>query len=356
MTIDFTSFARVLEETGYFHNYLTFGDGNLRSWDWDRAGRMLNGKARLAWDALLCGKAVSRAQLEKVLSKKVVRGLLDRRLCSASGSKLSFGENSLVTSQGFYFFVNRVSLAQGYYGDDARILMGLRPALAKGRVLCLNSGTGSEALGLAAGLGVELDVEADPSMQPYIATNLELNGLAGRSRVLDLSDSRSASSYDVIMARVPGLLEFGGIKFPALAGAGDKGRGSWNALLERARRDLSEDGRVVFIGLFYGTKESSLTARQLKEMFSAHKLSASINISSKLALELGVPIFNQMIATAELSSKKPRMELLETLQKEIETLGYSHAYLLKGMAWRARKEVPGTILDLSDHYYGTWLT
>jgi hypothetical protein len=355
MRIDATELIRILEESGYFQNYLTFGDANVRNWDWERTGRFLSGKSKLLWEALLCGKEVSRAQLEKAISKQLVSAFLERGLCSGSQGKVKFGFNSLINAGGFSFFINRASLAEGYFGEDSRILLSLRPHFSKGRALCLYSGTGAEVIGFAPADGIEADIEADPSIHPYINTNLELNAFAGRARVIS-PDSRSEGPYDVIVARVPSAVEFGGISFPVLMAGGPDGNGKWEPLLRRAQEALTDQGRLVFIGVFYGSKESNLASRQLKALFDAQGLTACINIGAKLAMELGIPLFNQILSTAEVCTKRPRTELLTLLDKELESSGCSHAYLVKGMAWKSRRGAPGSILDLTEQYYGTWLT
>src|SRR4051794_23490395 len=117
MSVSFTTFTRLLEETGYFQNYLTFGDGNVRPWDWERTARFLDGQPKLLWEALLCGKEVSRAQLEKSISKQIVKVFVERGLCTASRGKVKFGLNSLINAGGFGFFVNRGSLGAGYFSE-----------------------------------------------------------------------------------------------------------------------------------------------------------------------------------------------------------------------------------------------
>jgi len=316
----------------------------------------LAGKPKLLWDAFLCGAEVSRAALEKAVTKPVVQSLRDRGICSAPAGKIKFGFNSLINCGGFAFFVNRGSLAEGYFGEDSRLLMSLRPRLEEGRALCLHTGTGAEIMALSAGGVAGMDIEAPPELSPYITTNLELNGLAGRARVAAPGADAPDGGYDAIIARVPGLLEFAGIQFPPLVSGGPGRLERWKELLARAQAELSARGRLVFIGPFYSGKESRLAARQLEELFAEHGLSASINISSKLAMELGIPIFNQTLAAGEVCGKRPRAELLPLFEKELEARGCTHAYLVKGIAWKSRRGAPGSLLDLSEHYYGTWLT
>ncbi len=356
MKNDLQYLIRTLEESGYFSNYLTFGEGNVRPWDWERASRFMSGKQKLLWDAFLCGKEVSRPQLEKAVSKQVVQTFLDRELCSAPPGKISFGANSLVSCGGFPLFVSRGSIGGGYFGEDSRILMSLRPSLAQGSVLSLSSGTGAEVFGLASSAGVSFTIAAPAGIQPFVTTNLELNGLSGRAAVTSPASASKSGPHDVIMARIPGLIEFGGIKFPELVSGGRDGNAAWDRTVRTAADSLTASGRLVFIGAFYGSKESKLAAQKFQQLFEAHDLSVNFSFSSKLAMELGIPIFNQAITIAELESKKPRPELLALFEKELETSGATHAYLVKGLAWKKRTRSNGGMIDLSEHYYGTWLT
>jgi hypothetical protein len=352
---DFSQFRAVLEQTGYIQNYVTFGDGNLRAWDWERSRRLLEGKPKLLWEALLCGKEVSRAALEKAVGKATVGTFLERGLCSAKKGKISFGAHCLVYSNGVLFFVNRNSLEEGYFGEDSRTVMSLGLPGLEGQALCLYSGTGAEVLAAAAGGNVQLTVEAPECCHPLIQTNLELNR-ASSPKVRDGSETGRGGEWNTIVARVPGFLELPNAKLPSLIAGGPNGNGRWPEFFGRVQQGLASDGRAIFAGTYFCGKEPGRAAREFEALLAAHQLNASVNISSKIALEFGIPIFNQTVAFAERASGLSRDELTKLYEAKFEELGQTHVYMVKGIAWKARKSAPGSILDLSEQYYGTWFS
>lgn len=352
---DFSQFRAVLEQTGYIQNYVTFGDGNLRAWDWERSRRLLDGKAKLLWEALLCGKEVSRAALEKAVGKGTVGTFLERGLCSAKKGKVSFGSHCLVYSNGVLFFVNRNSLEEGYFGEDSRTVMSLGLPGLEGSALCLYSGTGAEVLAAAAGDRVALAVEAPQAYHALIQTNLELNRWDS-STIQERFEPARAGKWSTLVARVPGFLELPEAKLPSLIAGGPDGNGRWPEFFSRVQQELAPDGRAIFAGTYFCGKEPGRAAKEFEGLLSDHKLNASVNISSKIALEFGIPIFNQTVAFAERASGLSRDELTKRYEAKFEELGHTHVYMVKGIAWKARKNAPGSILDLSEQYYGTWFS
>src|ERR1051325_3604598 len=100
MTSPFSKLVQTLERSGYFQNYLTFGDGNLRPWDWERTARLLQGKPKLLWETFLCGKPADRAQLEKILPKGMTGILIENGICAVQDDKITFGSNALLSCYG----------------------------------------------------------------------------------------------------------------------------------------------------------------------------------------------------------------------------------------------------------------
>jgi hypothetical protein len=344
----------LLDRVGYFQNYLTYGDGNLRSWDWERTGQHMAGAGKLAWNTFLCGKSTDRARLEKFVPGDLIDKCLGYGLCQQRGTRLSFGATALVACDLFHFFFDRGFPSRAYFGDDSRALMSLTPRLGEGAALCLYSGAGAEALPLGMAEGVELAIETGDTGRDFVKANLELNGISPRARLLNRTDSHGHAAYDVIVARVPCMIEPEGLTLPALASGGTDGRRELERTLKLAAEHLSAEGVLRFVGCLYGGDDSAALAKSLKSLLAAHRLSGELTLMTKLHLEPGVPVFNQIFAYAEHGSRLPRGELFDRVVEHIKRLGYTDAYLVKGICRRAVAARTTAVVDLSAQYYGSW--
>jgi hypothetical protein len=84
-----------------------------------------------------------------------------------------------------------------------------------------------------------------------------------------------------------------------------------------------------------------------------------LTVSSKLLMEPGVPVFNQVISMAVSgSAQPPNMDLLVKKTMDcIKRKQFGAAHLLKGRFWKGVKGQPveQQITNYSDSYYGTWI-
>ncbi len=356
MSASFLKLRTILQRSGYLQNYLTFGDGNQRLWDWERCSELLKGSNNLLWDTLLCGKTAKHAALEKLLPKGFLKECQNLGICARKGETISFNSISLVACYGTLFFMDRGFPSHAYFGDDSKMLMAMRPGLKEGRSLLLHSGTGVEGIGLCESPQVELSIEVGKSEKNVVAANLCLNSLNSEARVLIKDCGTAKDEYDLILARIPSFVELDGYKLPAAVSGGVTGRERFEAAIKTAGKHLSPQGSFFYVGLIYGGDDVAKTGKELQSFFKRHGLNTAATISTKLALEVGIPVMNQTLNYAHHASGKQPSELLAPLQKHFKDLGYTHALLIKGVAWRSQKSMPGSVLDLSSVYYGAWIT
>ncbi len=78
-------FVSRLEECGYFSLYSSFGDGNLRNWDWKTMSGVIKPPLKLFWDLFLCGLNVDKSQFCAAVSNEVLERLLECGILKMSG-------------------------------------------------------------------------------------------------------------------------------------------------------------------------------------------------------------------------------------------------------------------------------
>lgn len=345
----------VLERTGYLQNYLTFGEGNQRAWDWQKTSKTLAGASKILWEAFLLGQPVDL----KTLTRSVPSELIDRchqlDLCRLRDGTVEFGGNRLLACFRHWFFCDREIPSRSYFGEDSRALMALVPALKQGRALCLNAETGVELPVLGAATGVDLVIQTSKRSSRYVQANLELNAASPATRLV-VGSAVPEESFDLIAGRFPAFVQPEGLRLPESVAGGEDGMGRLREAIELTGKRLSKEGSFAFVGLLYGGEDSGDVADRFKKLCVSNGLSGGLTLTSKLAMEMGVPVLNQTISHLESGTKLSRQEIYERTIAHLKAKGLTHVYMAKGLAWRVRRGRPGFTHDLSPHYYGTWST
>jgi hypothetical protein len=127
---------------------------------------------------------------------------------------------------------------------------------------------------------------------------------------------------------------------------------------------------MVLAFTFYSNTDSSVMERQLKSELEPIGLDYRVIVSSKLLMEHGVPVFNQLLSMTCQHNRKPPTEIAPKLIRYLKRKKYSAAYMVKARLTRpAERRAPalregeprgagtppsGVLTDFSDLYYGTW--
>jgi hypothetical protein len=344
-----------IEETAFFTHYSMLGDGNVRQYDWEKVGAKLTGLEKRLWDFLLLSHPLAPKEAAALLGKPALDFLLRHKLCTKSKGKLSLGLFKLVRYWGMSFFIERPSAAT-FIGDDTKALLAFLPRRTGGRCLSLFSAGGLEIMPLAAS-NTELDFVGIKASEGVLRANLELNAaeLAPHWQF----PSKSSSDYDLIVSNPPYLFEPSGVTMPKYAAGGPDGLKCVRTFLKTASTKLKPDGLAISSFAFFAEVDAQLMEQRLRAFLAPYELNYVITVSSKLLMEPGVPVFNQVISMAVSgSAQTPNMEVLVKKTMDcIKRKKFGAAHLLKGRFWKGAKgeAVEQQITNYSDSYYGTWI-
>jgi len=344
-----------IEETAFWAHYSMLGDGNVRPQDWERVGAKLTGLEKSLWEFLLLGKALTLTEAAGVLGRNSLNFLRQHQLGTLAKGKFSLGRLKLVRYWGMTFFVERSPAITGFIGDDTRGLLAFLPRRMQGRCLSLFTAGGLEVLPLAA-TGVELTFAGLKATEGILRANLELNTFGQNHGPWEFTD-KSRGTYDLIVSNPPYLFEPSGIKMPKYAAGGPDGLKCVRAFLKAAGTKLKPDGLAISSFAFFAEVDSAAMERRLRTFLAPYGLNYVITISSKLLMEPGVPIFNQLLTQALEVPKPPATELIvKKTQSFIKHKNFGAAHLLKGRFWKGTAGQPAEqlITNYSDSYYGTW--
>ena len=344
-----------IEETAFFTHYSMLGDGNVRQYDWEKIGAKLTGLEKRLWDFLLVGHALSHKEAAALLGEPALNFLLRHKLCTKAKGKLSLGLFRLVRYWGMSLFIERPSAAT-FIGDDTKALLAFLPRRTEGRCLSLFSAGGLEIMPLAAS-NVELDFVGIKASESVLRANLELN--AAESAPHWQFPRNSGGDYDLIVSNPPYLFEPPGVKMPKYAAGGPDGLKCVRTFLKSASTKLKPDGLAIASFAFFAEVDAQAMEHRLRAFLAPYNLNYVITVSSKLLMEPGVPVFNQVISMAVTgSAQPPNMELLVKKTMDcIKRRKFGAAHLLKGRFWKGAKGKPveQQITNYSDSYYGTWI-
>ena len=344
-----------LEETAFFAHYSMLGDGNVRQYDWEKIGKKLTGLEKDLWNFLLLSHPLTKKEATHLLGEPALKFLLRHKLCTTVKGKLSLGSLRLVRYWGMNLFIEKASAAT-FVGDDTKALLAFLPHRTEGRCLSLFSAGGLELLPLAASK-VELDLVGIKATEGILRANLELNSVGGNQRWQ--FPKNSSGVYDLIVSNPPYLFEPPGVNMPKYAAGGPDGLKSVRTFLKTASTKLSPDGLAISSFAFFAEVDGQAMEQRLRAFLAPYNLNYVITVSSKLLMEPGVPVFNQVISMAVAGcTKPPNMEVL--VKKTLDCIKrrkIGAAHLLKGRFWKGAggKPVEQQITNYSDSYYGTWI-
>jgi methylase of polypeptide subunit release factors len=345
-----------IEETAFFTHYSLLGEGNIRQYDWEKLCAKLTGLEQRLWKFFLLGEALTRVEAVKLLGEPALKFLLRHKICAPADGKLSLGINRLIRFWGMTFFIERGVSAPSFIGDDTKALLAILPNLTRGRCLSLFTAGGFEVMPLAAGSGVEINFAGIKASEGILNANLELNAAEESPRSWEFSRN-GKGTYDLIVSNPPSLFEPAGVKLPKFAAGGTDGLKCVRKFLEAARKELKPGGLAITTFGFFAEVDSQTMEQRLRALLDPYGLNYVVAVSSKLLMESGVPVFNQLIATAMSVPNPPDLEtVMRKTIRHIQRHKFAAVHLLKGRFWKNadKKPLEQQITNYSDSYYGTW--
>jgi hypothetical protein len=343
-----------VRSAGVVDHYVLLGEGNMRRWDWEKMSPKMSGDTRTLWRLLLLGEKVAAADAEKILGKRALGFLSRHKLCHSENGQVSLGGACLLMYRNFLFFADTSTMQRTLFSDETRALISLLPDLKKGRCLCLYPSTGAEILPLAAQPGVEVVFLQNERKRTLLGANLEM--AAGKKPVFVTKAAAVKGKFDLITAWPPSCISVPGMPLPDYLGGGPDGCHWVRDALEIARKALAPDGRMAMVFTFFSDNQSPTMEAQMRSMLEPFGLSYRMLISSKMLLEPGVPMFNQLVAlSAHFTKEKKPETVVADIMAYLKEKQYSAVYLVKAVFTRpgdeGRKE---EITNYSDDYYGGW--
>jgi hypothetical protein len=346
-----------LEETAFFAHYSLLGDGNVRQYDWEKLGAKMTGLEKDLWGFFLLSQPRSKKEVLEMLGQPALDFLLHHKLCTTVKGKLSMGILRLVRFWGLTLFIERGASAASFIGDDTKALLAFLPKLNKGRCLSMFTAGGLEVLPLTVAPQVELTFTGIKTKEGILSANLELNAMEGAKQSWKFAASTSGE-YDLIVSNPPCLFEPPGVKIPKFASGGPDGLKSVRKFMEAASTKLKPGGLAISSFAYFSDVDNTLMEQRLRAFLAPYGMNYVIAVASKLLMESGVPVFNQLVSAAVHGPKPPQMEaVVKRTMEYIDEKKFGAVHLLKGRFWKGAKGQPleQQITNYSDSYYGTWI-
>lgn len=346
-----------VEQTAFFTHYSLLGDGNIRQYDWEKFSARLSGLEKGLWKFLLLGEAITKAEAAELLGEAAFKFLLRHELCKTANGKVSLGALRFVRFWGLPMFIERGVSSPSFIGDDIKALVAILPRMKEGRCLSLYTAGGLEVLPLVPGSNMEMAFAEVKTGKNILSANLELNQVDDNSARWQFSRN-GKGSYDLIVSNPPCFFQPPGIKMPFYGAGGADGLKCVRKFLQAASTELKPGGLALTTFAFFADVDAHAMEERLRDLLASYKLNYVVAVSSKMLMEPGVPLFNQLIANA-MSAPNPPKDVGTVMKKTINYIQrkkYGAAHLLKGRFWKGEDGAPleQQITNYSDSYYGTW--
>ena len=231
------------------------------------------------------GKDVERRDFEACVPNELLSTVEALGLVNRIGDRVAPAYR-LVFHLGLWLFCEKVSpSAKFYYGYDSiqlsRMLVG-----AKGSVLDLCSGVGTQALVCARTAARVTAVEIEPLAAKLFWVNAAMNGLSDKVELIngDLLGPVAGRSFDVISCNPPFMPVPPGVRYPRFADGGGDGLGIVRRLMAGLPEALAPGGRCEAIGAVLGNGEGPDLAA-FKEMAADSSLAIIVDCRTREELE-----------------------------------------------------------------------
>jgi hypothetical protein len=343
-----------VRELGLMNHYALLGEGNMRRWDWEKMSGQLKGETLALWRFLLTGGKMPQADVESLLGKEALGFLKRHKLCKSENGELTLGGVCLLSYRDQLFFADMGTEMRTLFSDETRALISLLPKLQTGRCLCLYPTTGAEVMSLVAEPKVEVFFLDDDKDRSLLEANLEMGTKGKKPQFISRAQARR-KSFDLILASPPSCVSVPGTPLPENVSGGPDGRKRIRECVEFAAKTLSPQGQMAMVFMFFSNTESPGMEKDIRAMLDPYGLSYHLLIPSKMLLEPGVPIFNQIVAiSGHFSKNKSPEEVIAAVLTHLKDNNYGAVYLVKAILSKPAGDVRQHITNYSDDYYGMW--
>lgn len=344
-----------IRSVGMLQHYVLLGEGNMRRWDWEKIAGKLQGETRDFWKFFLLGEKFPEAEVVKMLGKEALGFLSRHQLCKQADGQVTLGTACLLSYRDHLFFADMGTADRTLFSDENRALITLLPKLTEGRCLSLYPTTGAEVLPIAVNPGVQVYFLQSDSKRNLLEANLEMGTPVKNYQFISKAQALK-TQFDLIMASPPSCISVKGLPLPATVAGGPDGLRWVKECIRIAEKALGPHGEMAMIFMFFSDSESAAMEKHLHSEFDPFGLNYRMMVTSKMLLEPGVPIFNQLVGlSGYFNGKNLTGEVVVAkVMDYLKAKKYTGVYLIKAVFTKPNGSVHHEITNYSDDYYGTW--
>lgn len=210
---------------------------------------------------------------EEILDADSVQTLISLDLARVQDDGLCLQHLRLVRHFGVMLFCQQPDIhARFYYGNDS-LALGRLLLPARGRVLDLCAGVGTQGLLCALTADHVVSVELQASVATLYAVNSALNGLEGKMelRIGNLLEAVRGESFERVCCNPPLLPIPDSLPYPLIGDGGGDGLAFTREILAHLPTLLTPDGACQIVGALLGN-EPEATVREYEDLAEAQGL------------------------------------------------------------------------------------
>lgn len=289
---------------------------------------------------VVLGHSFTAEAADALLGDGVPAALVAAGVANAAEGSFSLGALQLVHHLGVQVFAERPSTAiRLYHGDDS-LGLGRRLVGARGRVLDLCAGVGTQGVLCALSADEVIGVELQPAAAPLQAVNAALNGVEGRIRFCtgDHVDAVAGERFDLVCCNPPLLPIPPRLPFPFVGDGGADGQRLILRMLAALPDLLHDGGRCLAVTTLLGS-HAGPDLRALREASVAAGLRLDLLLSGRAPLLPGSRVFDDIVRTAVSYAGLPEPAVIDEARRFYRSPDRCALYFVHLMARRGPPEV-----------------
>ncbi|WP_087725879.1 methyltransferase [Pandoraea sp. PE-S2T-3] len=273
------------------------------------------------------GLAIESETLRRIYPIEIIECLINLEILCESGGRIQANGFTLVPNFGSPIFCDSKNVYRDYYYGTDSMMLGQLVRMSGARVLDMCSGIGSQAI-LAAKLSNQvISVELQPSVRRVFQLNVAMNSLDNRIERFegDLFSPLAGETFDYIICNPPFLPVPPEIQLRSIAHGGEDGLSLMERLLIEGSSHLSEQGRIVAVGMVLGD-ESTPRLNAIRQAASTRHLNIHITLQFKAPLTANTRITAALRSMCAPSQQATKRETTDAYDHHFEKLAATHLY------------------------------
>lgn len=313
--------------------------------------KLLPSKLQLLLKLFVLHEFVDVKYLTEILPTNQINILIELKVLEQLNNKVRTQNLRLIFHYGILLFCEFPSVhSKMYYGLDSQAL-GKLLLSARGKVLDLCAGVGTQGLLCALNADSVISVEKECSLEHIFEVNVVLNELDSKIefRLGDLTDTVRGEFFDLICCNPPLLPIPDKFSFPQYANGGIDGLNFTRRILADLPSIMKRDGHCYIIGTVLGSEDRP-DLEVIKKLSELNNLKIFMIFPHREVLSVGEPLFEALVYTAYIYSKVSpsliRNAILNLKKRKQDTYIYSF-YLCARFANKANDS---NLIETTGHY------